>query len=89
MKFRALVLELYFPQNLWHTHTDTQTDRYFPEIFKSCSGNAKTCKSIKNWKSKIFTKPTLSSSDIEKSKKYIKDFNLVLNVNITNLKKEL
>ena len=30
------------------THTHTQTDRYFPEIVKSCYGHYKTCKSFKN-----------------------------------------
>ena len=57
MKFRALVLELHLPQNFCHTHTDTQKDRYCPEIVKSCSGHPKTCKSIENRKSKICTKP--------------------------------
>ena len=50
---------------LSHTHTD----RHFPEIVKSCSGHPKMCKSIKNWKSKIFTKPMLSSIHIEENKK--------------------
>ena len=77
MKFRALVLELHLPQNFCHTHTDTlthrhmdrQTDRHFPEIVKSCSGHHKTCKSIKNRKSKICPKPILFSIYIEESKK--------------------
>ena len=34
-----------------------QRDNHFLEIVKSCSGHPKTCKSIKNRKSKIFTKP--------------------------------
>ena len=75
MKFRALVLELHLPQNFCHTHTDTQTGRHFSEIVKSCSEHPKTCKSIENWKSKICTKPILSSTYIEESKKkYITDF---------------
>ena len=52
-----------------HRHTDRQIDRHFPEIVKSCSGHPKTCKSVKNRKSKICTKPILSSSYIEESKK--------------------
>ena len=73
MKFRALVLELHLPQNFCHTHADTQThrqtDRHFPEIVKSCLGHSKPCKSIKNRKSKIHTKPILSSVYIEESNK--------------------
>ena len=71
MKYCSLVLELHFPQNFCHTRTEThrQTDRHFPKIVKSCSGHPKTCKSIKNWKSKICTKPILSSTYIEESNK--------------------
>ena len=77
MKFCSLVLELHLPQKFCHTHTDTQTHRHtdtqtyrhFPEIVKSCSGHPKSYKSIKNWKSKICTRPILSSTYIEKSKK--------------------
>ena len=69
MKFGALVFELHLPQNFCHTHTDTQTDRHFPKIVKSCSGHPRTCKSIKNQKSKICTEPLLSSTYIEESKK--------------------
>ena len=47
MKFRALVLDLHLPQNFCHRHTDTQTDRHFPEIVKSCSKHPKMCKFIK------------------------------------------
>ena len=65
MKFRALVLELHLPQNFCHTHTY----RHFPEIAKRCSEHPKTCKSIKNRKSKIFTKPIVSCIYIEESKK--------------------
>ena len=61
MNFCSLVLELHLPQNFCHTHRDTQTDRHFPKIVKSCSRNPKTCKSIKNRKSKICTKSILSS----------------------------
>ena len=48
---------------LSHTH------RHLPEIVKSCSGHPKTCKSIENRKTKICTKPILSSTYIEESKK--------------------
>ena len=65
MKFCALVLELHLAQNFCHT----QTHRHFPERVKSCSGHPKMCKFIKNRKSKIFTKPILSSIYIEDSKK--------------------
>ena len=69
MKFCSLVLELHLPQNVCLTHTDTQTDRHFPkDISNLCSGHPKTCKSIKNRKSKICTKPILSSTYIEESK---------------------
>ena len=64
MKFFVLVFELHLPQNFCHTHTD----RHFPEIVKSCPGHPKTCKSIKNWKSKICMKPILFSIYIEESK---------------------
>ena len=64
MKFRELVLELHLPQNFCHTH------RHFPEILQSCSGHPKTCKSIKNRKSKICTKPILSSTYVEESKNF-------------------
>ena len=59
MKFCSLVLELHLLQNFRRPHRDTQTDRHFSKIFKSCSGHPKTCKPIKNWKSKICTKPLL------------------------------
>ena len=56
-----------------NTQTDTwthnPTDRYFPEIVKSCSEHLKACKSIKNQKSKICTKPIVSSIDIKKKRK--------------------
>ena len=68
MKFYALVLELQLPQNFCVTHTQTDI---FPEIVKSCSGYPKACKSIKNQKSKIFTKPILSSIYTEEKKSNI------------------
>ena len=63
MKFCALVLELHLPQNFCHRHAD----KHFPEIVKSCSGQPKTCKSFKNQKSKICTKPMLPFIYIEES----------------------
>ena len=42
---------------------------HFPETAKSYSGHPKTCKYIKNRKSKICTKPIISSSYIEESNK--------------------
>ena len=62
MNLCALVLELHLPQNFCHTH------RHFPEIVESCSRHPKMCKSIKNQKSKIFTKPIFSSVYVEESK---------------------
>ena len=64
MKFRALVLELHLLQNFCHRHTD----RHFLELVKSSSEHLKMGKSIKNWKWKLFNKPILNSSFIEKSK---------------------
>ena len=66
MKFCAFVVELHLPKNFV-----THTDRHFPEVVKSCSGHPKTCKFMKNRKSKICTKPILSSIYIEESKKKI------------------
>ena len=68
MKFSLLVLELHLPQNFFHTHRDTQTDKDFPEEVKLCSGRPKTCKSIKHWKSKFFTKLILPSTYVDESK---------------------
>ena len=68
MKCCALVLELYLPQNFCHTQTVTQIDRHFPEIVKSYSGHPKTCKSIKNRKSKTFMETIFSPIYIEESK---------------------
>ena len=82
MKFCSLVLELHLPQNFCHTHTDRQTDRHFPEIVKSCSGHPKTCKSIKNRKSKICTKQIFFSINIEESKK-VEDIDISSNTHIT------
>ena len=59
-----MVFDLHLPQNFCHTHTDTQ---HFPERVKPCLGHLKTCKSIKIGKSKICTKPILSSTYIEES----------------------
>ena len=56
MIFCSLVLELHLPQNFCHIHTG----RHFLKIVKSWPGHPKTCKSIKNRKSKIWTKPILS-----------------------------
>ena len=64
MKFCALVLELHFA-----TKFLSQTPRYFPETVKSLSRHPKTWKSIKYRKSKICTKPILSSIYNEESKK--------------------
>ena len=65
MKFCALVLELHLPQNF---RLHTQADMHFPELVKSCSGLPKTCKSIKNRKSKVSTKLIPSSIYIEENK---------------------
>ena len=57
---------------LSHTQRETHrhTDRRFPEIVNLFSGHPKTCKSIKNWQSKIFMKPILSSIYVEESKNH-------------------
>ena len=54
---------------LYLTHTDRQTD-IFPETVKSCLGQLKTCKSMKNRESIIFTKSILSSSIWVEESKY-------------------
>ena len=41
------------------SHTEWPTDRHFVKILKSCPVHPKTCKSVKNRKSKIFTIPIL------------------------------
>ena len=66
MKFGALVLELHLPQNF--CHTDRQTFSRNSEIVIR---TFQTCKSIKNRKSKILTKPILSSINVEESKKKV------------------
>ena len=48
------------------SQTHRHADRHFPKIVKSCSGHPETCKSIKNRKSKICTKPILSSTESKK-----------------------
>ena len=79
MKFFALILELYLPHKFCFTHTD----RHFPEILKSYSGHPKTRKSIKNRKSKLFTKPMLFSICIEENKKLRKN-NRKTRINLAN-----
>ena len=69
MKFCGLVLELHLPQNFCHIHTNRQTYNHFPEIVRSWTGHPKMYKFMKKWKSKILTKPILSSVYIEESKK--------------------
>ena len=44
------------------------TDRHFSKIVKFCSRLPNACKSIKNWKLKIFRQPILSSTHMEESK---------------------
>ena len=68
-KFCALIHELHLPQKFCLTHRDSQTDKRFLEIIKSCSGHPKTRKSIKNQKLKNFMKLMLSSTYKEESKK--------------------
>ena len=50
------------------SHTHTHPDRHFAETVRSWSGHPKMYKYIKNWKSKIFMKPILSSIYTEESK---------------------
>ena len=77
IKFCALLFKLHLPQIFCHRHTDAQKDRHFPKIIIQCLRHPKTCKSMKNRKSKICTKPILSSTYIEESKK--RGQNLFLN----------
>ena len=49
-------------QNLCHRQTDGRTDIYKDKNTEIvCSRHPKTCRSVKNWKSKIITIPILSS----------------------------
>ena len=57
MEFRPLTFPLARPQSLCHTNRQTQ----FVKIVKSRTGHLKTCKSVKNRKSKVFTIPILPS----------------------------
>ena len=66
MKFCELVFELHLPQNFRRRHEV----RHFPEIVKSRSKHPKTYKSMKNRKSKIFTKTILFFVYAEESYKY-------------------
>ena len=65
----SFVLQIRLVQTFCHSHTIRQTCRHFLEIAKSYSEHPKACKSIKNWKSKMFRKPIFSSIYIEESKK--------------------
>ena len=59
MKFRALILELHLPQNICYTHIHKQTNRNTSiKRSQTVSRYCKMCKSMKNQKSKIFTKTT-------------------------------
>ena len=62
MKFCELVLEL---QKFCQSGIDSQTQRHYSEIIKSSSGHPNACKSIKNRKSKIFTKSILNNNKIK------------------------
>ena len=68
MKFRTLVLELNLPQNFCHRHTDRLTDRQ-TDIFQKQSNRVQDIPKRENRKSKICSKPILSSTYIGKSKK--------------------
>ena len=54
MKVCELVFQLHLLQNFCYTHASKQD--IFIRVVKSCSDHARKCKSIKNQKSKIFTK---------------------------------
>ena len=56
---------LYLRRNLCHTHTYIQS--FFSKIVKLYAGHPKTCNSIKNQQSKIFTRPVHSSIYTEES----------------------
>ena len=68
MKFYEIL-----PQFFCHSHPDRHRGTH-TDIFQKLSIRVQDipkCKSIKNWKSKIFTKPIFSSVYVEKSKKEI------------------
>ena len=67
MKSCSLVVELHFPQNFC---PHRQTYRHFPKILKWYSGHPKTCKSIKNRKSKISKNPIFLSIYREESNNF-------------------
>ena len=69
-----IISQVTLAKKFCHTFTNTQTGSLFSKIVKSCTGRPKTCKPIKNRKSKICTKPILSSTYIEESKKELKTF---------------
>ena len=73
----------YIYPKLFLTHR--QRDIHFPEIVKSCWGHPKTCKSIKNKKSKICTKPIFYSVYIEESKKDSLEKIIKLRGNLVNV----
>ena len=76
ISFRALLATKFL------SHTYRKKDRHFPEIVKSWSGHPNTCKSIKNRKTKIRTKPTISS--IYKESKNIYFPGCIINFTLQN-----
>ena len=68
MQFLLLCIALSRPKILWPIF-DRPIDRHIVKTVKSCLEHLKTSKSIKNWKSKICTKPKLSSIYTEENKK--------------------
>ena len=66
MKFCLLVFAQMGQKNLCQTETHRQADS--SKVVKSSSKHPKTCKSIKNQKLNIFTKPILPSIYTEESK---------------------
>ena len=83
MKSCGLVLELHLSQ-FFFSHTHKHTDRHFPEVVNSCSEHSKMCKSIKNWKLKIFPKPILLSIYIKESKNLLQPKLIFLKLEVSD-----
>lgn len=61
VKLRLIVLEIQRPQKIFHVHTNILTDKHSVKTCFSGSLITKTCKSVENWISRIFSNLILSS----------------------------